>query len=122
MVPRSCSRSGVHRGGLGIVIIASSSYMTFVFRRSRMLSGRKRLAGITTVALRVELLEARNLLDATTLLISTWNVGIADAGHRLGSYDTVLAGIGNESHYASPLPLGILTISETRSNAYTGAT
>jgi hypothetical protein len=55
------------------------------------------------------------------LLIGTWNVGIADAGYRLGSYDTVLAAIGNESSYASPQPLDIPTIVETRSNAYFGA-
>jgi hypothetical protein len=47
-------------------------------------------------------------------------LGIADAGQRLGSYETVLAAIGQESHYAAPRPPDILTITETRSNAKTG--
>jgi hypothetical protein len=67
-------------------------------------------------------LETRDLLDAgAALLIGTWNVGIADAGRRLGSYETVLAAIGNESSYATPQSLDILTVTETRSNARTGA-
>jgi hypothetical protein len=71
--------------------------------------------------LAVEPLETRTVPDAT-LLIGTWNVGIADAGYRLGSYDRVLAAIGNESRYASPRPLDILAVTETRSNAPSGAT
>ena len=70
--------------------------------------------------LKFEALESRDLLDGATLLIGTWNVGIADAGRRLGSYATVLAAIGNESNYAAPQPPDILTITETRSNARIG--
>jgi hypothetical protein len=71
----------------------------------------------------VEPLEARSLLDATTLLIGTWNVDIADLGYRPPGFPTVLAAIGAEyAYYGAPQPPDILTVTETRSNARTGAT
>src|SRR5260370_39624448 len=83
--------------------------------------GSRAHGGRSRARLCIEALESRNLLDAGTLLISTWNVGIADAGRRLGSYETVLAAIGQESYYAAPRPPDILSITETRGNARTGA-
>jgi hypothetical protein len=72
--------------------------------------------------LRVEPLEVRSLLDGTTLLIGTWNVGIADAAYRLGSYETVLAAMGQEyAYYGTPQAPDIITVEETRSNARSGA-
>jgi hypothetical protein len=82
---------------------------------------RRRPPNSTRVTPTVESLEARRLLS-TTLLLGTWNTGIADAGYYLGSYNTVLAAIGQESHYAPPRPPDILTITETRTNANSGST
>src|SRR5262249_48569288 len=79
----------------------------------------------TTVALTVELLEARNLLDAGPLLIGTYNVDIADqngANKNASGWQTVLAAMGQEDTYANPQPPDILTITETRSNSNTGST
>jgi hypothetical protein len=71
--------------------------------------------------LRVEPLEARNLLDGTTLLIGTWNVDIADLGYRPPGFETVLAAMGQEyAYYGAPQAPDILTVTETRSNAYAG--
>jgi hypothetical protein len=75
-------------------------------------------------ALRLESLEARNLLDATTLLIGTWNVDIADtngANENPGGFQTVLAAMSQESSYANPQAPDILTITETRSNSNFGS-
>jgi hypothetical protein len=74
-------------------------------------------------SLAIEPLEARSLLDATTLLIGTWNVDIADLGYRPAGFPTVLAALGAEyAYYGTPQPPDVLTITETRSNARTGAT
>jgi hypothetical protein len=72
--------------------------------------------------LRIEQLEARNMLDGSTLLIGTWNVDIADLGYRPSGFETVLAAMGREyAYYGTPQAPDILTITETRSNAYSGA-
>jgi hypothetical protein len=89
------------------------------------LFGKKRLRVLGTrfVGLRVEPLEARNLLDAGQLLIGTWNVDIADTGgaNRIASnFQTVLAAIGQESAYGGAQAPDILTVTEVRSNANTG--
>jgi hypothetical protein len=78
----------------------------------------------TTTALAVEPLEARDLLHATTLLIGTWNVDIADtsgANRNPAAFQTVLAAMGQEDTYANPQPPDILTVTEVRSNANTGS-
>jgi hypothetical protein len=72
----------------------------------------------------VERLEARNLLDATPLLIGTWNVDFADtsgANRNPSYFQAVLAAMGREDTYASPQPPDILTVTEVRSNATTGS-
>jgi hypothetical protein len=72
--------------------------------------------------LRVEPLEPRNMLDGTTLLIGTWNVDIADLGSRPPGFETVFTAMGREcAYYGTPQAPDILTITETRSNAYSGA-
>jgi hypothetical protein len=76
------------------------------------------------VVLRLESLEARTLLDASPLLIGTWNVDIADTGgaNRNPTYfQTVFAAMGQEDTYATPRPPDILTVTEVRSNAVTGS-
>jgi hypothetical protein len=73
--------------------------------------------------LAVEPLEARAVPDATTLLIGTWNVDIADLGYWPAGFPTVLAALGAEyAYYGNPQPPDVLTITETRSNARTGTT
>jgi hypothetical protein len=78
----------------------------------------------TRTVLRVEALEARNLLDAGQLLIGTWNVDIADTGganRNASNFQTVMAAMGQESAYGSPQAPDILTVTEVRSNANTGS-
>jgi hypothetical protein len=74
-----------------------------------------------TPDLAVEALEPRTVLDATTLLIGTWNVDIADLGYRPDGFETSLAAMGQEDTYAPPQPPDILTVTETRSNAIAGS-
>src|SRR5258708_155089 len=74
--------------------------------------------------LTVEPLEGRDLPDATTLFIGTWNVDTADpnGANRIGAnFQTVLAAMGQEDSYAGARAPDILTLTEVRSNANTGS-
>jgi hypothetical protein len=75
-------------------------------------------------AVGVEPVETRILLDASTLLIGTWNVDIADTGganRDAAAFQEVFRALGQEDAYALAQRPDLLTVTEVRSNALTGS-